>query len=93
MTKTNEEIAKGVVQGIIHDRGCVDVITDRAIYNTAMTMAELKDKQFVKQKQQLIDKACGWTNVFLNSHYIIRYKDNCEPDKSWIIEVFKRIMK
>lgn len=55
---TNKDKAKEIVQGVIHDRGCSDVVTDRAIYNSAMTMAEWKDEQFAKEKQSLIDKVC-----------------------------------
>ena len=53
-SKTNEEKAKEIVQGVIHDRGCVDMVTDQAIYNGAMTMAEWKDSE---------DKSVGWHNL------------------------------
>lgn len=44
--KSNEEKAREIVKGVIRDRGCVDMVTDQAIYNGAMTMAEWKNKQF-----------------------------------------------
>lgn len=68
------------------------ITTEPDCYTAAMTMAQWKDEQLAKEKQALIDKACEWMNVFLNTHYVMRYKDNCDPDKSWIIEGFKRMM-
>lgn len=57
---TNEEKANEIVKCIIHDRGCVDVVTDQAARTAALTMAQWKDEQFAKEKQALIDKACEW---------------------------------
>jgi len=90
---TNKDKAKEIVQDVIHDRGCSDVVTDRAIYNSAMTMAEWKDEQLKAEKQVLIDKAYEWMDAFLRTHYIMRYHDCCEPCKDWIIEGFKQAMK
>ena len=52
--KSNEEKAKEIVQGVIHDRGCIDMVTDQAIYNGAMTMAEWKDSEA---------KTTGWHKI------------------------------
>lgn len=53
---TNEEKAKEIVQGVIHDRGCIDMVTDQAIYNGAMTMAQWKESEA---------KTTGWHKIFL----------------------------
>lgn len=43
--KNNEEKAREIMQGVVHDRGCIDMVIDQAIYNGAMTMAEWKDSE------------------------------------------------
>lgn len=81
---TNEEKAKEIVQGVIHDRGCTDVVTDRAIYNSAMTMAVWKDEQPIKEsggwhtEQPTED---GWYLVDTpdfpkNCHFVVAEWDN-----------------
>ena len=87
---TNEEKAREIMQGVIHDRGCTDVVTDRAIYNSAMTMAQWKDEQFETEKQALIDKACEWWENELTFTTMTKadmfYKES-------MIEEFKQAMK
>lgn len=63
------------------------------MYGACIDMAQRKDEQFAKEKRELIDKACEWMDVFLLTHYIMRYHDCCEPCKDYIIEGFKQAMK
>lgn len=51
------------------------------------------NKSAEQTKKQMIDRACEWLNAFLASHYVMRYHDNCEPVKEYVLEGFRRAME
>lgn len=50
-------------------------------------MAELKDEQFAKEKQALIDKACEWLQKHIND-YLVKGRDI-----DYMFDDFRKAMK
>lgn len=93
MAKKNEEKAREIA---INNRqnyfegdigwGANTLTSECECYDSAMTMAELKDEQLEVEKQALIDKACEWLEPVLKD--LAGY--NCAGD---LINDFKKAMK
>ena len=61
---TNEEKSKEIAQNnqqfYYEDAGYDMKSSDNECYSSAMEMAEWKDKQFIQEKEKLIDNVCEW---------------------------------
>jgi hypothetical protein len=57
---SNEEKAEQIAQ--YH---CANKLSLIQAYNSALDMAEWKDEQFAKEKQQIISNAVDWLNKYL----------------------------
>lgn len=44
-------------------------------------------------KRQVVEKACNWLKVFLDTHYVMRYSDSCEIAHDIILEDFRGYME
>ena len=56
-----EEIAQNNQQFYYEDGECDEMkSSEEECYDSAMEMAEWKDKQFVQEKEKLIDNVCEW---------------------------------
>jgi hypothetical protein len=78
---TNEEKAEQIAQ--YH---CANKLNLIQAYNAALDMAEWKDEEHAKEKQQWIEKACEWLEPVFKD--LAGY--NCGGD---LIEDFKQSMK
>ena len=57
----SKEIARNNQQFYYENDECYDIkSSDEECYDSAMEMAEWKDKQFVQEKEKLIDNVCKW---------------------------------
>lgn len=64
-------------------------ITECAIY-----MAEWKDEQHAKEKQQWIEKACEWLKDNANDSYLDWYDwEKCRLNKDELLHDFREAMK
>lgn len=61
--------------------------------NPEITLPGNDNKIEYTRTDAFIDKAVKWLNAFLSSHYVMRYRDNCEPAHEWILEGFKKAME
>lgn len=78
---TNKEKAK-LISEQFH---CNDVA-----YDAAEQMAEWKDEQHAKEKQQWIEKACKWLKENIDDYYV-----TCEFEQWFddMFEDFRKVMK
>ena len=83
---TNEEKAKEIArsnQKFFYEDGGYDIkSSDEECYDSAMEMAEWKDKQFVQEKEKLIDNVCEWLKNNIHDYYM-----TCEFEQ-WFDEMY-----
>lgn len=81
IARNNEQIYHG--DGSCYEIKCID--EDR--YDSAMQMAEWKDKQFVQEKEKLIDNVCEWLKNNIHDYYM-----TCEFEQ-WFDDMYEDLKK
>ena len=91
---TNEEKSKEIARNnrinyYEGDIGWGDRIksSEEECYDSAMEMAEWKDKQFVQEKEKLIDNVCEWLKNNIHDYYM-----TCEFEQ-WFDDMYEDLKK
>lgn len=61
--------------------------SEEECYNSAMDMAKWKDKQFVQEKEKLIDNVCEWLKNNIHDYYM-----TCEFEQ-WFDDMYEDLKK
>lgn len=97
---TNEEKAEEIArsnQKFFYEDGGYDIkSSDEECYDSAMEMAEWKDKQFVQEKEKLIDNVCKWLKNNIDDYMMTgdgEFLDSFDDSFDEMYEDLKKEMK